>query len=207
MGASPKRSPVTSESTSAKPSTRRSSPISFTRGSVSGPRDRSPATPQSASSSPSAPPSSARSMLSRSSSPASRVREAPSAERIVTSRRRPAARASMRLATLAQATSRTRPTAPMKTSNAGRISPIICSRSATTSAPQLAFDSGYCASSRRMIVVISCWARSSETPCPRRPKTVRKSARRGRVESVASGVQTSTGRSSWSCAGTMPTTV
>ena len=50
---------------------------------------------------------------------------APSAARIASSRWRPAARASSRLATFAQAISSTRPTAPSSSSNAARTSPTI----------------------------------------------------------------------------------
>ncbi len=95
----------------------------------------------------------------------------------------------------------------MKTSSAGRTSPTSCSRRLTTSALQWLFDSGYWLWSRAAIVVISSCARSIDTPGPRRPKTVRKSARRGRVESVASGTQISTGCASRSASGTIPTTM
>ncbi len=206
-GARPNRRPLPSESASAKTSTRRSSPISWARGMVPGPSERSASSPQTASRSPQAPPSTPSSRLSSSSSFASRAREAPSAERIVTSRIRPATRASVRLATLAQAMRRTSATAPMNTSSAGRTSPTICSRRPTTSAPQLVLLSGYWASSRLVMVVISSCARSTVTPFRSRPNTVRKSARRGRVLSVARGVQISIGCSSRSAVGTIPTTV
>jgi hypothetical protein len=53
----------------------------------------------------------------------SRSREAPSALRMAISFPRAAARDSSRLATLAQAISRTKPTAPSSTSRAGRMLP------------------------------------------------------------------------------------
>ena len=122
-GATPKSSPVTTESPSAKASARPFTAISSSRGWSPGSSACSARTPHTASPSPSAPPASASSTLSVSSWRTSRRREAPSAARIATSRSRVATRASIRLATLAQAISRTSPTAPRKTSSAGRISP------------------------------------------------------------------------------------
>ena len=55
-------------------------------------------------------------------------RLAPRAVRMAISRWRPAARASSRLATLAQAIRRTKPTAPTRISRAGRTSPTSASR-------------------------------------------------------------------------------
>ena len=56
-------------------------------------------------------------------------RVAPSAIRVAISRWRPEARASSRFATLAQAISNTRPTAPARISSTGRTSPIAVSAS------------------------------------------------------------------------------
>ena len=61
-----------------------------------------------------------------------RARPAPRAERMANSRLRPVARTSSRLATLAQAISSTRVTAPRRTSRDLRASPMIESRSGIT---------------------------------------------------------------------------
>ena len=74
-------------------------------------------------------PSSASITLSVSSWRMMRARFAPSAERMANSRLRPVARTSSRLATLAQAISSTRPTAPSRTSSELRASPTMESRS------------------------------------------------------------------------------
>ena len=111
-GASPKATPVTSDSSSVKPSTRQSRPISPARGSRSAASAESPSTPQRASKSPSAPPASASSTLAVRNCLTSRP-PAPSALRqgMAISRRRAAARQE-RLATFVHAIRSTNPTAP-----------------------------------------------------------------------------------------------
>ncbi|MCG3160997.1 MAG: hypothetical protein JMDDDDMK_02110 [Acidobacteria bacterium] len=92
-----------------------------------------------------------------------RQRPAPNAARTATSRCRPAARASSRLATFAQAISKTIPTAPSSTNKARRISPVNCVRSGTTLTPQLALKS-YERSNWPPMTFISACACSNVTP-------------------------------------------
>ena len=77
-------------------------------------------TPHQASSRPRPAPSAASTRLSVSSWRAMRPRPAPSAARTASSRRRPVARTSSRLATFAQAMISTKATAPSSSSSAGR---------------------------------------------------------------------------------------
>src|SRR5256885_4526411 len=84
-------------------------------------------TPQNASNKPKPPPARESSTLSVSNWRATRSRPAPSATRTAISGCRAAARASRRLATFAQAMSRTNATAPSNTSNAPFTSPTNCS--------------------------------------------------------------------------------
>ena len=118
-GIRPKSSPVPSDTPIVNSSTRQSSPTTLppspTRGRLAvftASRARMPTTPRI---SPQAPPIAESSTLSVSSCAMMRPRPAPIAERIAISRRRPVARTSSRLATLAQAISSTRPTAPSST--------------------------------------------------------------------------------------------
>jgi len=89
-------------------------------------------TAQDASISPSPPPAAAITTLSVSNCRTRRIRLAPRAVRSAISLRRDAARASSRLATLAQAMSSTTPTAPSNTNSARPVSPTISSRSRRT---------------------------------------------------------------------------
>ena len=102
-----------------------------------------------------------------------RLREAPSAVRTAISRRRETPRASSRLATLTQAMSRTRPTAPSSSSNAGRILPVTWPWIGTTLALQPVLDAGLAAVRSAAICVISLWACASDTPLPNRPMAMR----------------------------------
>ena len=79
---------------------------------------------------------------------------APSAVRTATSRRRALPRASSRLATLAQATSSTRPTAVSSTSSAGRTGPNTTVDSGSTKTPRARF-SGYARSRSAAIAASS----------------------------------------------------
>ena len=119
--------PVTTATSSVKTRTRQSgltaSPMSI--GSGGRTRETSADKP-TASGSASAPPTSASSKLSVSSCRMRRVRAAPSAARRAISRCRPAARASIRFARLAQATTSTSPTAATSSRPAGA---IVASRS------------------------------------------------------------------------------
>ena len=100
-------------------------------------------TPAPATRSPSRPPASASRVVSAKSCRTMRARLAPRAARTAISLRRPSVRASTRLATFAQAISRTHPTAPSSTSSAGRTSPTRSSCSGMTAAPQPLSSAGY----------------------------------------------------------------
>ena len=84
----------------------------------------------------------------------------PSAVRIAISRCRAAARASKRLATLAQAINKTKTTAAKIVMRAGRTSPIKSLWNEKTRSERPVFDFEYCCSSRAAMVFISashCW--------------------------------------------------
>jgi hypothetical protein len=110
---------VPSETPTVNSSTRQSRPttppFSPTRGRLAVLTASSAFMPTTPRTSPQAPPMADSSTLSVSSWTMMRPRPAPMAERMAISRRRPVARTSSRLATLAQAISRTRPTAPSST--------------------------------------------------------------------------------------------
>ena len=114
-GIRPKATPVTSERSSAKPRTEASSRISTRRGMLPGWSASRTCTPPHASATPRAPPTSESSTLSVRSWATMRSRRAPIATRSASSRCRPAARPSSRLATLAQQIRSTSPTAPART--------------------------------------------------------------------------------------------
>ncbi len=78
-----------------------------------------------------APPATASSVLSVSSCRTSRPRPAPSAARIASSRSRPSIRASVRLATFAQAISSTSPVMPSRISSSSRAPLVSASRTGT----------------------------------------------------------------------------
>ena len=106
----PSDTPIVNSSTrQSRPTT---PPFSPTRGRSAVFTASSARMPTTPSTSPQAPPIADSSTLSVSSCTMMRPRPAPMAERMAISRRRPVARTSSRLATLAQAISRTRPTAP-----------------------------------------------------------------------------------------------
>ena len=118
-GIRPNRMPVNPAARTVNASTRQSTPTSEpsrpTRGRLAVftlSRARIPTTPNAA---PATPPASESSTLSVSSCRMMRPRPAPMAARIAISRRRPTARASSRFATLAQAISSTKLTAPTRT--------------------------------------------------------------------------------------------
>ena len=92
---------------------------------------------------------SASTTLSVSSWRTSRIRPAPTAARTTISRPRAEARASSRLATLAQAISSTKATAPSSTNSVCRVSPTTASCSGTTAMPLSALLTGYCCASAR----------------------------------------------------------
>ena len=127
-GASPKAMPVPMATAAVNSNTRQSSPTSATRGNDAGLSASRASMPQPANSTPSPPPMRERTRLSVSSCRTSRQRLAPSAVRMAISFWRAAARASSRLATLAQVMIRTKPTAPSSTSSGNRTLPTIASR-------------------------------------------------------------------------------
>ena len=141
-GASPKKIPTSSATPRVKSRTCRSTPISFTRGSAAGREFKTDLVPQYASSSPAPALASESTTLSVSSCRTTRTRPAPSAARIVNSRVRPVARASSRLATLAHAISRTKPTAPSSTSRNGRTFPTRSSLNESMAIPAPLLASG-----------------------------------------------------------------
>ena len=101
-----------------------------------------------------------------------RARLAPRAARTAISLRRASVRARTRLATLAQAISRTHPTAPSSTSSAGRTSPTRSSCSGMTAAPQPLSSVGYWRREpRRDRVHLRAGAARAPTPGFRRAST------------------------------------
>ena len=119
-GSAPNSMPVSTETTSVKPSTVASMPTSLARVVKRAVKATSRSRPAAASPRPITPPMIASSVLSVSSWRTSRPRPAPSAARIASSRLRRSMRESIRFATLAQAISSTQPTAPSSTRSVGR---------------------------------------------------------------------------------------
>ena len=122
-----RRAPSRSTAPIVNATTRTSSVTSDTPGRLAVSTAGTARSTQFAISSPSAPPARASSRLSTSSIWNSRWRDAPSATRTPISRCRATARLRNRLATFAQATSSTRPTAPSRISNGRRTCPEISS--------------------------------------------------------------------------------
>ncbi len=117
----------TSEMPRAKASADASTVTSSRRGRSGGASATSAATPTRATSAPAIPAATASTTLSVRSWRTRRARPAPTAARTTISRPRAEARASSRLATLAQAMSRTKPTAPSRTKSVCRVSPTMAS--------------------------------------------------------------------------------
>ena len=163
-GTSPNTSPVRIDTPTANTATGHASPMFCARGSAAALAALRSDTPHKATSNPAAPLTHARTTLSIRSCRKIRPRPAPSAKRSAISLRRPTPRASSRLATFAQAISRTSTTAPRSIRSAGRT--FCTSRSCTgvTSTRTSRFDSGSWASSWRAIASISSRASSSDTP-------------------------------------------
>jgi hypothetical protein len=118
---------VNTEIARVKRKTVRLTPISASRGKFAGFNETNRSRLQMARTKPTAPPSTARTMLSVRSSRMTRDRLAPSAPRMAISLCRAAARASSKFAMFAQAISKTKATAARSTISIGRTSPIICS--------------------------------------------------------------------------------
>ena len=143
--------------------------------------------PTIAKSKPSKPPSSPNKVLSVSSCRSMRRRFAPSAVRIAISFCRLVALARSRLATFAQAISKTRLTAAIKTISAGRMSPVTCSCNGITCDSMPPLTSGYSLSSRLAIAFISTCACSAATPGFKRPIIFK--LRMSRTSGTSSGVR------------------
>ena len=124
--------PVINDATAANRNTLQSSDISFSRGVSAGSNRTKPCRLAAAASKPAIPASAPTNTLSDNNCCINRPEEAPSAPRTAISRSRPAARASIRLATLAQAISRIKTTAPNSSSRRGRVAPTSDSSSGTT---------------------------------------------------------------------------
>ena len=139
-GISPNSTPAPSETSSAKSITRQSAatrtPSAPIRGSPTVLTDSSARMPAMPRARPSAPPIVASTMLSVSSCRMMRARPAPRAVLSAISRLRPRARTSCRLATLAHAINRTKPTAPSSTRR--RVRALWTSISRIGSAPKTA---------------------------------------------------------------------
>ncbi len=108
-------------------------------------------------------------MLSVSNCRERRCHPAPNAVRMATSFSRAAARVSRRLATLAQAITKTSATDPSSTSSARRTSPTTCSCNPTTCMPKLTPRLSF-SRMRLAITPISACACCMETPDFRRTR-------------------------------------
>ncbi len=131
-GASATARPLARATSTTKPSPRRPTLNSWSRGRLRGPKATNASTAASARTQPTRPPASPTTAPSA-RKPATRSRRvAPSAVRTASSRSRPAARTRKRFATLAHDSSRKKPTALMTIHRLAPRSPTTWSRSATT---------------------------------------------------------------------------
>ena len=176
-GKSPNRTTVTSAIATVKAITRKSSTgmaacrllVSVRRGILPGATNSNRRTPKAPSAKPSPVPAAASMALSVKSSLTTCHRPAPMAARTAISFCREAARASNRLATLAQAISRTRPTAPSRISRAGRTSSTMNSRiGITATLSPSPIHLGLALRNRSAITLISARAWLRSTPGLRR---------------------------------------
>ena len=171
-GARPNKIPVSSATKAVNANTRASRPTSGRTGNVGGVRRSSTGRNQLVSTSPRPPLNSASSTLSVNICRISCQREAPIEERTAISRRRATARASMRLAALAQAMSSTMKTAPISTAVNAHTLPRKGDGTMVdgkTAAPKSLLCLGSIASSRLINAVSSASARFALTPGFRRP--------------------------------------
>lgn len=129
-------------------------------------------TPQTASRAPPPPPSSDITRLSVTACRTSRRRDAPSATRVASSSRRPAAWARKRLTTLAQVTSSTQTTAPNRTSSCVRTRPTRRSRRPSAPSVRGSFVNES-SPSAPPITASSAFASASVRPGASRPTTMR----------------------------------
>ncbi len=119
-GSRPNKTPIATDRASVNARARKSTDTSASRGMFAGPSRRMSSTAQKPSAHPSAPPVRANTRLSVINCRATRRRDAPSASRIEISVRRLVAKESIRLATFADTSKTTNPTAPNNSSKAGR---------------------------------------------------------------------------------------
>ena len=140
-GRSPTASAVAIDATAAKTSTGMSTRMASSRGTPAGFKAMNAITLDVAIPTPSAPPPAPISAPCTSACQTSRAREAPSARRTAVSRDRDALRASIRFATLAHATSSTRPTAANSTTSVGFAAVPAVMRSRSTTALAWRFES------------------------------------------------------------------
>jgi len=171
---------------------------------------RNRSTPQSANMTPMAAPANESTRLSVRSCSTRRLRVAPRAVRIDISRTRPLARASCRLATLAQAISRTKPVTPSNSQVYwDNKPPIRNSRRGITMVRQPVLVLGNCRSSRCAMASISVRACSTGTPGDNRATLNRIGAGRKRQTGggKARGIQASMAGGKSKPAGITPTTL
>ena len=208
-GSRPETSATASVDSSAATSTGRLIERSARRGMESGSTPRLTLTSAHASARPAAAPTDASSRPSVSVCRSSRARLAPSARRTPSSPVRPAARAIWRLATLAQATSSSRPTAmTSRRMRCGRSSPTIQSNTGSSRALHPPLSAGNSRARAPATAASSACASSGVTPAARRPTTARRLSPRPSVAgSAASGTHRSTSREKPTSCGAMPTTV
>jgi hypothetical protein len=168
-GITPMTMAASSETASAKTSTRKSTPISPVRGnSACASSARAPA---NAIMRPSPAPAAVRTSDSAMNRRATRKGAAPRARRNADSRSRERARASMRFATFTQATSSSAADAPSRTVNAARTLPASCSMTGRAVASTMSSPSPYCCLSRAAIALRSCCAAAADASSCRRPTT------------------------------------
>ena len=167
-GRRPNTSPVSSETANTNMKTRASMGIASKRRSSAGLNASNNVVPAFAANSPTAPPMSANRVLSVILWRISRPLRAPSEARIISSRCRATPRAISSIAKFAQAISSTSPTAPNRTSNAGRRLPTSNSCSGISTVPRSLSVSGKASASRWSACAISAWASANDTPGFRR---------------------------------------
>ena len=192
-GRIPNSRPVTTAAPSVKSRTDTSMPAGLTSAIGWDLEDCSTRTPHQAAARPAAPPARASRTLSVRSWRTTRHRPAPSAARMASSRRRPPARISSRLATFAHATSSTSATAPSRTSSGWREVRVIWSFIASVAAPIFSLLFGNCFSSRAAISFRSASAWLPLTPRFSRPTAEKLCDPRGPsfCGDMSSGIQSS----------------
>ena len=168
-GASPNKTPTTTDTASVKSRTAGSRPIAAVRSRFAGAMRINSWHPHSAINNPSAPPRTARSRLSVRSCVTIRLRAAPIAPRMANSRDLALPRASNRFAMFAQAISRTSDTAPRRMYNGCRTSPTCSSTKGRTPIPKAPMEESIDPFIRAAIVAMVARAAARPTPRRRRP--------------------------------------